>query len=73
MDIKTLNIIKKNPILYNYLRDESYNYKYLYRDPSFLNEIIDLAKEKYKLRSIDKLDRLKDNIDLIQTFLDVLN
>jgi hypothetical protein len=73
MDIKTLNIIKKNPILYNYLRDESYNYKYLYRDPTYLNKIIDLAKEKYKLRSIDKLDRLKDNIDLIQTFLDVLN
>ena len=65
--------IKKNPTIYNYLRDESSQYKYLYRDFNYLKSVEQLAKEKYKLRPIDKLEKIKKNINLINAFLDVMN
>lgn len=64
--------IKKNPIIYNYLRDDSYQYKYIYRNNNYLSKIEELAKEKYKLRTVDKLDKLKNSIELINTFIDVM-
>lgn len=73
MKIETIHQIKSNPIIYNYLRDDSQHYKYLYRNPEHIKVIETLAKEKYKLRSIDKIEKLRNNIDLIKTFMDVLN
>ncbi len=73
MQINTIKTIKTSPIIYNYLRDDSIHYKYLIRDPSHLKQIENLAKEKYKLRSVDKIEKLKNNIDLLKTFMDVLN
>lgn len=72
MDTYTLNVIRNNPIIYNYLRDDSSLYKYLYRDSNYLKEIEKLAKEKYKLRVIDKIERFKNNLELINTFIDVM-
>ena len=70
MKIELNQQIKANPILYNYLRDY---YKNLYRNREHIKVIEQLAKEKYKLRSVDKIEKLKNNIDLIKTFMDVLN
>ncbi len=64
--------IKNNPLIYNYLRDDSSHYKYLYRDLNYFKTIENLAKEKYKLRTTDKLEKLKNNIELITTFIDVM-
>ena len=64
--------IRNNSYLYSFLREESYHYKYLYRDDNYIKEIEKLAKEKYKMRSIDKIERLKNNIDLIKTFISVM-
>lgn len=72
MDRDTLNIIRNNPYIYNFLREESNYYKMLYRDCNNIKKISYLAKEKYKLRSIDKLEKLSKNINLINTFIDVL-
>lgn len=72
MDNYTLNKIRTNPAIYNYLRDESANYKYLYRDKNYLKEIEEKAKEKYQLRTIDKIEKLKTNLNLINTFIDVM-
>ena len=72
MNKELLTKIRTNPILYNYLREESYNYKYLYRDESYLNTTQKQAKEKYKLTGIDKIERLKNNLNLIKTFMDIL-
>ena len=72
MDKEIVNIIRNNPIIYNFLREESYHYKYLYRDPNYIKKIENLAKEKYKLTTVDKIERLKDNINLINTFLSVI-
>ena len=73
MKEETIYIIKNNPIIYNYLREESNHYKYLYRDDKYLKEIEKKAKEKYQLRVEDKLERLKDNIELINTFMSVID
>lgn len=71
MDLKTFYQIRNNPIIYNYLREDSRHYKYLYRNPDHIKEIEALAKEKYKLRSIDKIEKIKNNIDLVKSFMDV--
>lgn len=65
--------IRNNPIIYNYLRDESFHYKYIYRNPNHLKTIENLAKEKYKLRSVDKIEKIRNNIELVKSFMDVLN
>lgn len=72
MTTGTINKIRKNSILYSYLRDNSYQYRYLYRDETYLQRIEQLAKEYYKVRPIDKIEHLKDNIGLINTFLSVM-
>ena len=63
---------QKAEYVYNYLRDNSNHYRNLYRDDAYLKEIENLAKIFYKERTIDKIEQLKNNIDLINTFLSVM-
>ncbi len=72
MDKYTINIIKNNPNIYRYLREESFWYKYLNRDNNYIKRIEKEMKDKYKLNTIDKIDNLTRNINLISTFIDVL-
>ena len=64
--------IKTNPLIHSYLRENSYHYKYLYRDDSYIKKVEDLAKEYYQERVVDKIERFKNKINLIQTFIDVM-
>lgn len=72
MRLDTFYQIRNSPIIYNYLREDSYHYKHLYRNQNHLKVIEELAKERYKLRSVDKIDKIKNNIELLKTFMDVL-
>lgn len=63
--------IISNPNLYQYLRENSYWYKYLYRDPNSIIRMENEMKEKYKLRISDKVNHLSKRIDTISTLLDV--
>lgn len=72
MKKETITKIRSNPYLYQYLRENSYHYKYLYRDDNYLKEIEKQMKEYYKLTPSDKLERLQDKINLIQTFMSVI-
>lgn len=72
MDLYTINYIKTTPHIYNYLRENSSWYKNLNRYPSTIKQIEELAKERYKLRLSDRLEKLSANIDLISSFMDVL-
>ena len=65
--------IKTNPMIYQILREESYHYKYLYRDNNYIKYLEKYAKEKYKQRPIDKIEKLKNTINLVQTFMSVIN
>lgn len=72
MNLYTINYIKTHPIVYNYLRDNSSWYKYLNRSESYLSEIEEQAKSAYKLRPVDKIEKLTRSINLISSFIDVL-
>ena len=62
----------RNPLLFRYLRENSYWYKYLHRGdeafPLFEREM----KERYKVRMQDKMENLSQSLQMIRTFMDVI-
>ncbi len=64
--------IKNNQYLYRFLRENSYWYKELNRNPDSLKQMEQQMKEYYKLTPKDKMDELSKKIELIRTFMDVL-
>lgn len=73
MDLNTINYVKSNPLIYNYLRENSYWYKELNRNGSILKQLEEEAKRFYKQTPEDKIKKISKNIELISTFLDVIN
>lgn len=65
--------IKANPYLYRYLQENSNWYKYLNRNPNFLNEMEKEMKINYKLTTKDKIDKVKDTLSLVESFIDIMN
>ena len=72
MDLYTINYIKNNPIIYNYLREDPSWYKQLNRNGETLKIIQELAKKRYKLTAEDKVEKIYRGINLINNFIDVL-
>lgn len=72
MDIKTQIIVRSNPNIYRFLREESYWYKYLNRDPNSIKDLEKAMKNKYKLTTEDKLEKINQSMSLIHSFMDVL-
>ncbi len=72
MDIKTQIIVRSNPNIYKFLREESYWYKYLNRNPNSIKSLEQAMKNKYKLTAQDKLEKLNQSMGLIHSFMDVL-
>ena len=64
--------IKNNPKIYEILKHNSYYIKQLNRDPNYYKTFIKEVKEKYKLRTTDKINEAIDNIDLISSILETL-
>lgn len=73
MNKKLQLIFEQKPYLKQYLKEESYEYKYLYRDIGYIKEIDKKAKEKYQLTSKDKIEKLKNRLELFQTIMSVMN
>jgi hypothetical protein len=69
----TLDIIfriNKDENLHRYLRENSYWYKLLNRDPKLINKMNEDMKKAYKLTLEDKVSDLTSKINLIKGFLD---
>lgn len=64
--------IKNNPLYKQYLREHSEWYKILNRNPNRFAEFEEKVKETYQLRPTDKLHRVLDNIEMIETLLSSL-
>ena len=64
--------IKSRKKYYNYLKENSFFYKELNRNPKYFNKFNDYIKNKYHLKITDKLQSTKDNIELITSMLDIL-
>ncbi len=73
MDKKTIEYIKSNPLIYNYLREDSSWYHILMRHPEKIKDLEETAKKFYKQTPEAKIEKLKERIELIKTFMDVIN
>lgn len=72
MDTRIKILIDTNSDYKRYLRSNSYWYKTLNRNPDMVDVFINEVKEKYKLRTTDKINNLIDKIDMISKFINVL-
>lgn len=72
MDIRTQIIIRSNPNIYRFLREESYWYKYLNRNPNSIRDLEKSMKNKYKLTTEDRLEKVGNSISLLHSFMNVL-
>jgi len=70
MDLETQYKIKSNPMYIEFLRQNSSWYKYLNRDPNNFESFVSDMKDKYKLKPSDKFNKMINNINLLQNFLD---
>lgn len=63
--------INKDEKFHKYLRENSNWYKELNRDDRNYELFIKKMKEKYKLRTIDKIDNIVDSVDLITKIINI--
>ena len=73
MDIKTQIEIRKNPHIYHYLRENSSWYKMLNRYPESIKDLNQEAKDYFHLNPSDKIDEISRKVELVRTFMDMLN
>lgn len=72
MKVSTTIKIKSNPYLQRYIRENSYWYKLLNRNPELINQMSEDMKKAYKLTMSDKIDDLNTKMNLIRTFMDTI-
>ena len=71
MIIDLQNKISMDNNLKRYLYEDSYWYKYLNRNSNSFKFFEEDMKVKYKLTTVDKINKTIDNINMLQSFLDV--
>ena len=64
--------INQDPRLKQFLRENSYWYKYLNRNELYYKDFIEDMKVQYKLKPTDKINKMIDNMNMISSFLEVL-
>ncbi|MDD3821699.1 MAG: YlbE-like family protein [Bacilli bacterium] len=65
--------IKANPNYQRYLRENSHWYKILNRHPEQFNYFAEEMKERYKLRTTDKIDDFLEKIKLVRKFMNIIS
>lgn len=65
--------IKNDPNLFRYLRENSYWYKQLNRNPKSIKQMEMEMKKRYQLTTVDKITNIKKGLDMVRTFMDVLH
>lgn len=73
MQVEAKLRIKANPYLYQYLQENSNWYKYLNRNPDFINEMEEEMKVNYKITTKDKIGKVKDTLSLVESFIDIMS
>lgn len=69
MKKELLKKIRSNPLVYSYLRENSYEYEYLLRDENYYRELDRKARAFYKKTYSDMLDNFSDKLNMIEIFL----
>ena len=70
MTLDVIFKINKDDNLHRYLRENSYWYKLLNRDPKLISKMESDMKKTYKLTLEDKVSDLTSKINLIKGFID---
>ncbi len=61
--------LKSNPNYIKYLRENSYWYKILTREPNMFKEFVSEVKKNYKLRPIDKIEDAISTIEMLSMLM----
>ena len=64
--------LKSNPKYIQYIREHSYWYKILNRDPMMFSKFEEKVREDYKLRFSDKLSKALSTIEMFQNIVSSL-
>ena len=72
METRIKILLDSNPDYKRYLRSNSYWYKTLNRNPEMIDVFLSEVKEKYKLRTTDKINNIIEKIDMVNKFINVL-
>ncbi len=64
--------IRSNPNYTNFLREHSYWYKILNRNPNEFKHFEEEMKKTYKLRMEDRLEKMMNTMDMVSTILKTL-
>ena len=72
MRIDLILRIKNDPKLKQFLREHSYYYKDLNRDPESIKYIEEHMKKEYHLTTEDKLKKVKEKLQTIETIMDII-
>lgn len=72
MNIDVQFKIKNNPHYQKYIRENSYWYKILNRNPEAFKNFEEEVKEKYKLRPSDRISKALETIEMIQSVVSTL-
>ncbi|MBQ1550498.1 MAG: hypothetical protein IIZ67_00210 [Bacilli bacterium] len=72
MNLDTIIKIKSNPNLQRYIKENSYWFKILNRNPKLLSKMNDDMKRAYKLTFEDKIDDLNSKMNLVKAFMDTI-
>ena len=64
--------IKNNPDYLRYLREHSYWYKLLNRNPLIFKKFEEEVKREYQLRTSDKINKTLQMIELLQNVVSTL-
>ncbi len=69
MSIATQFKIKSNANYIKFLRENSHWYKFLNRDDNYFKQFENEMKTAYRLRPTDRINKVIDTFDMIQTIL----
>ena len=72
MNLNTQFKIYNDELLHRYIRENSYWYKILNRNPDLINEMVKEMKDIYKLNTGDKIERIGEKLSMIDTILKVI-
>ena len=64
--------INEDPVKKQFLRENSYWYKYLNRSNIYYKDFIKDMREKYKLTTFDRLNKISNDINMFKSFIEVL-
>ena len=69
MQLKVQFALKKNPHCLAYLHEHAIWYKILNRNPEKFRELNEIAREYYKLRPSDKIEKMVDTMSFVSNLM----